>query len=446
MFSKILIANRGEIAVRIIRACREMGIDTVAVYSEADAESLHVSLADEAYCIGASAASESYLNINAVLMAAKCSGADAIHPGYGLLAENADFAQMCADCDIVFIGPSPEVIAKMGDKEEARRTMQKAGVPVVLGTEVLENADAGAEAADAIGYPVMLKARSGGGGRGIRILRDPAEFRNTFFSAEAEAENAFGDPALYLEKYLYPVKHIEVQLLCDQYGNAIALGDRDCSVQRKNQKLIEEAPSPALPDSVREKMYEAAVEAAKAVGYVTVGTVEFLWPGGQDFYFMEMNTRLQVEHPVTEMVSGVDIVKWQIRTAAGMKIGFSDHDIGKKGCAIECRICAEHPKTFLPNAGRISFMHVPGGLGVRFDTHLYQDYTIPPCYDSMIGKLIVYACSREAALRKMRSALSELVITGIEHNIDLHLEILSDECFIDGTHTTAFLAERGYIG
>jgi acetyl-CoA carboxylase biotin carboxylase subunit len=420
-----------------------MGIDTVAIYSEADFESLHVSLADEAYCIGSASAVASYLNTDAVLMAAKISGADAIHPGYGLLSENAEFAEKCADCGIVFIGPAPEVIAKMGDKEEARRTMDAAGVPIVPGTGVLESVESGAAEAAALGYPVMLKARAGGGGRGIRVLREPSEFENAFLSAEAEAKNAFGDTGLYLEKYLCPVKHIEVQLLCDRFGHALVLGDRDCSVQRRNQKLIEEAPAPTLHASVRERMHKAAVAAAKAVSYVTVGHVEFSVDGGDEFYFMEMNTRLQVEHTVTEMLTGVDIVKWQIRIAAGMEIPVLNAQL--QGCAIECRICAEHPRTFMPCAGRVTFMHIPGGLGVRFDTHLYQNYEIPPCYDSMIGKLIVFAPSREEAIRKMRSALSELVIAGIEQNTALHLDILSEPCFISGEHNPAFLAEKGYV-
>ena len=444
MFSKILIANRGEVAVRVIRACREMGIATVAVYSTADAESLHVSMADEAYCIGGPKLSESYLNVPAILTAAKCTGAEAIHPGYGLLSENAEFAQACIDSGVAFIGPSPEVIARMGDKDEARRTMQAAGVPVIPGTDILPDLSTAEREAVRIGYPLMLKARSGGGGKGIRPVAEPSGFETAFMSARSEARAAFGDDAVYLERFLAPVKHVEVQLLCDREGNVLVLGDRDCSVQRRNQKLIEESPAPTLPEHVRLAMYDAARKAARAVGYVTVGTVEFLVDRNQDFYFMEMNTRLQVEHTVSEMVTDVDIVKWQIRTAAGMPLTMTQEDVRMRGHAIECRICAENPENFVPSTGPVKFLLTPGGLNVRFDTFIYQSYVIPPYYDSMLGKLIVCAATREEALRKMRSALSEFILSGPMHNVDLHLRILSDPAFIEGRYTTSFMAESGY--
>ena len=445
MFSKVLIANRGEIAVRIIRACKEMGINTVAVYSSADAEALHVGLADEAYCVGGPKVGESYLNMDALVTIAKSSGAEAIHPGYGLLSENADFAELCRDNGIVFIGPSADIIRKMGDKDSARRTVSAAGVPVVGGTDAVHDAEEALRMAEKIGFPVLIKACSGGGGKGIRRVDTASDFIDSFKNAASEAEASFGDGSLYIEKFLSPVKHVEVQLLCDMYGGTVILGDRDCSVQRKNQKLIEECPAPTLPDSTREKMYEAARMAASAVGYSTVGTVEFLLDGGGNFYFMEMNTRLQVEHSVTEIVCGIDIVKWQIRTAAGMELPFGEEEAAGRGHAIECRICAENPSTFLPCCGTIKMLHVPGGPNVRFDTAIYQNYTVPPYYDSLLGKLIVCSNTREEAIRKMRSALSELVVDGIDINAGLFLEILSDEEFRDGTYNTGFLSERGYV-
>ena len=443
MFSKILIANRGEIALRIIRACKEMGIATVAVYSEADREAMHVSLADESYCIGPAPVSASYLNIGSILEVAVTTDCQAIHPGYGLLSENASFAELCGKCGLTFIGPLPETIRLMGDKEAARRTMKQAGVPVIEGSDLLQSPAGAAETAKKIGYPIMLKARAGGGGRGIRIVDGPEALDGAFRAASAEASSAFGDGALYMEKYLRPVKHIEVQILGDTAGNIVALGERDCSVQRANQKLLEESPAPALQDDARKKMTEAAVAAARAVGYVGAGTIEFLCSGGE-FYFCEMNTRLQVEHPVTEMVTGIDLVKWQIRIAAGMPFPFTQDDLRVTGHAIECRINAEDPKrNYAPSAGTITMLHTPGGPWVRFDTAVYQGYTVPPYYDSLIGKLIVYAREREEAIRKMKSALCELVTEGIETNADLQLEILSDPAFISGEYTTDFLSGRG---
>ena len=445
MFSKILIANRGEIAVRIIRACKEMGISTVAVYSEADAESLHANLADESYCIGPAAVRDSYLNMNAILTVAVNAGVEAIHPGYGLLSENVEFAQKCRENNIVFIGPSAEVIQRMGDKDEARRTMKNAGVPVITGSDILTSQEEALQIAEETGYPILLKARSGGGGRGIRLVEKEEELPAAYRSAVAEAEAAFGDGALYIEKYLNPVKHVEVQILADVFGKVIILGDRDCSIQRKNQKLIEECPAPCLEEPVRKRMFEAARKAAQAVGYTTVGTVEFLLDKKNHFYFMEMNTRLQVEHSVTEMACGLDIVKWQIRTAAGMPISFEEAEVEITGHALECRICAEDPFTAMPSCGEITMLHVPGGPNVRFDSAIYQNYTVPPFYDSMLGKLIVYSKTREEAIRKMRSALTELVIAGITHNSALYLELISDDTFQAGEYTTKFLTEKGYF-
>ncbi len=443
MFSKILIANRGEIALRIIRACKEMGIATVAVYSQADRDAMHVSLADESYCIGPSPVAASYLNIGSILQIAVSTSSQAIHPGYGLLSENAKFAELCGECGITFIGPSPDTIRKMGDKETARRTMTAAGVPVVAGSGILENAQEALSEAERIGYPVMLKARSGGGGRGIRIINGPEELEAAFSTASAEALGAFGDGALYMEKYISPVKHIEVQIIGDGSGNVICLGERDCSVQRSNQKLLEESPAPLLDDATRRKMAEAAVAAGRAVGYTGVGTVEFLYDKNGDFYFCEMNTRLQVEHPVTEMVTGVDLVKWQIRVAAGVDFPFSQEDIKINGHAIECRINAEDPSNgFRPSCGRINMLHIPGGPWVRFDSAVYQGCEIPPFYDSLIGKLIVFAREREEAIRKMKSALCELVTDGIVTNADLLLDILNDGEFVSGAYTTDFVRRK----
>ena len=443
MFPKLLIANRGEIAVRVIRACKEMGISTVAVFSEADRDALHVSLADESVCIGPASAAGSYLNMPAVLSAAVLTGAQAIHPGYGLLSENARFAEMCAQCHIKFIGPSAEVIRRMGDKDEARRTMRAAGVPVVPGCDLVENVEQLRAEAEKIGYPLLIKARSGGGGRGIRRVDGPEELEHAFLSATAEAESAFGDGAVYMEKLLENVKHVEVQLLCDAHGNAVTLGERECSMQRKHQKLIEESPSPAVDETLRAKMLDAAARAAKAVGYEGVGTVEFLLTKDKQFYFMEMNTRLQVEHPVTEMVTGIDLVKWQIRVAAGMEIPFKQEDVRLSGHAIECRINAENPaENFRPCAGKVTLLHVPGGPWVRFDTALYQDYSIPPFYDSMIAKLIVHAPMRAEAIRKMQAALCEMVIEGVEHTGWMQADLIAERGFEDGSYTTDYLSGR----
>lgn len=436
MFSKILIANRGEIAVRIIRACKEMGIATVAVHSQADKESLHVSLADESVCIGKALPSESYLRQKDIITAALLTGAQAIHPGYGFLAENADFARLCEKNGLVFIGPGADVISRMGDKDAARRMMKEAGVPTVPGTDLLTSPEQAAKAAGMIGYPVLIKARAGGGGKGIRLVKGPDEMEKAFLTASEEAKSAFGDSGVYMEKYLSPVKHIEVQLLADEGGNVVCLGERECSIQKRNQKLLEEAPSPAISPELREKMCEAASKAAKAAGYTNAGTVEFLLDDENHFYFMEMNTRLQVEHPVSEYVSGVDIVKWQIRIACGVLLNFRQEDVKITGAAIECRINAK-------SGGKVTFLHVPGGPWVRFDTFLYQGYEMLPYYDSMMGKLIVYAKTREEAIRKMNSALCELVIEGVPNNLDEQLEIISDPAFLAGGYHTDFMAKRG---
>ena len=442
MFSKILIANRGEIAVRIIRACREMGISTVAIYSEADKDSLHVQLADESYCVGGNRVADSYLNMPAILTVAVESGAQAIHPGYGLLSENAKFVSLCEQCNINFIGPSSEMIKLLGDKDNARKTMRAAGVPVTPGCDIVESVEQAKEEAEKIGFPLLIKARSGGGGKGIRRVDSIEQFEEAFLSASSEAQSAFGDGACYIEKFIHPVKHIEMQLLCDKYGNIVCLGERECSVQRKNQKLIEESPSPAITPEIRANMMEAAKKAALAVGYENAGTVEFLLDKDKNFYFMEMNTRLQVEHPVTEMVVGIDLVQWQIRIAAGAKLSMTQDKIFIHGSAIECRINSEDPdNNYRPSCGTINLLHIPGGPNVRFDTAIYQDYTVPPYYDSMIGKLIVQARSRELAIRKMKMALSELIIQGITHNRNLHLDILSDKEFVDGTYTTGFMED-----
>lgn len=442
MFDKILVANRGEIAVRIIRACREMGISTVAIYSEADKNAMHVKLADESYCIGKSPVGESYLNMPAILTVAVQSGAKAIHPGYGLLSENAKFVSLCEQCDIEFIGPSSKMISLLGDKDKARKTMSSAGVPVTPGTDVIDDVKEAKKKATEIGFPVLIKARSGGGGRGIRLVTEEKEFESAFNNARAEAQSAFGDGAVYLEKFLKPVKHIEMQLLCDKFGNVLCLGERECSVQRHNQKLIEESPSPSISQETRKAMFDAAIKAAKAVNYNSVGTVEFLYDSKGNFYFMEMNTRLQVEHGVTEMVTGIDLVQWQIRVAAGKKLTRKQDNVHFHGHTIECRINAEDPENnYMPSCGRVKGLHIPGGSFVRFDTALYQDYVIPPFYDSMVGKVIVQGRTRELAVRKMKMALSELSVTGVKINRDLMIEILSDESFIDGSYTTDFMTE-----
>ena len=434
MFEKILIANRGEIAVRIIRACREMGIKTVAVYSEADRDSLHTLLADEAICIGPAASGQSYLNIERILAATVAMKAEAIHPGFGFLSENARFAELCEKCSIAFIGPSAEIISRMGNKSEARKTMIEAGVPVVPGSkEPVYTAEAALEMAKAIGFPVMIKASSGGGGKGMRVSWSEADFTSNFQNAQMESIKGFSDDTMYLERYVEKPRHIEFQIMADKYGNVVHLGERDCSIQRRHQKVLEESPSVAISEELRREMGETAVRAAKAVGYENAGTIEFLLDKNKDFYFMEMNTRIQVEHPVTEFVSGIDLIKEQIRVAAGEHLSVSQEDIHIQGHAIECRINAENPsRNFMPCPGLISNVHFPGGNGVRVDTHIYNDYRVPANYDSMLMKLIVHGKDREEAIAKMRSALGELIIEGIDTNLDFQYEILSNPVYQDG--------------
>lgn len=441
MIKKILIANRGEIAVRIIRACREMGIETVAVYSEADREALHAKLADKAICIGEAPASESYLSMERIISAAVVSGADALHPGFGFLSENSRFAELCEQCGIIFIGPKAEVMEKLGNKQEARKTMMAAGVPVIPGTEeALEDGDVALEAANKIGYPVMIKAALGGGGKGMREVHDTADFAECFQMAQKEAFSAFGDKRMYIERLIQNPRHIEFQILADKHGNVVHLGERDCSIQRNHQKLIEEAPSIALDEKLREKMGKAAVAAAKASGYENAGTIEFLLDRENRFYFMEMNTRIQVEHPVTEWVTGVDLIKAQIRVAAGEKLAFSQKDIRILGHAIECRINAENPeKGFRPSPGTIRDLYLPGGKGIRIDTAVYSGYTIPVYYDSMIAKLIVWGKGRKEAIRKMQSALGEVIIEGVDTNVDYQYEILHHPDYLEGNVDVEFI-------
>ncbi|MFC4078224.1 acetyl-CoA carboxylase biotin carboxylase subunit [Salinithrix halophila] len=441
MFKKVLVANRGEIAVRVIRACRELGIETVAVYSEADREALHVKLADEAFCVGPASSRESYLNMTNLMSVATLVEADAIHPGYGFLAENADFAELCAACNITFIGPSPEAIIKMGDKTTARDTMKEAGVPVVPGTEgVIEDVDVALDTAGKIGYPVIVKATAGGGGKGMRVVHTEDELKRAIRMAQQEAEANFGNPGVYMEKYLIEPRHIEIQVLADQAGNTIHLGERDCSIQRRYQKLIEEAPSPALDPELRNRMGKAAVAAAEAVGYTGAGTVEFLLDKKGNFYFMEMNTRIQVEHPVTELVTGVDLVKEQLLVAAGHPLSVSQEDIEIDGWSIECRINAEDPnRKFMPTPGTIQFYLPPGGVGVRVDSAAYPGYKIPPFYDSMIAKLIVWGKDREEAIRRMQRALSEFAVEGVSTTIPFHMKLLSNRKFREGDFHIQFL-------
>ena len=441
MIEKILIANRGEIAVRIIRACREMGIETVAVYSEADRQALHTQLADEAVCIGLAASADSYLNMERILSAAMVTGADAIHPGFGFLSENSKFAQLCETCGLIFIGPSSEVIWKLGNKSVAKQTMIEAKVPVIPGnSKSVYTVEEGLKHAEEAGYPVMIKAALGGGGKGMRTAHSPEEFENSFLTAQTEARNAFGDEAMYIEHFVENPRHIEFQILADHYGNVVHLGERDCSIQRHHQKLIEESPSPALTDKLRRKMGEAAVKAAKAAGYTNAGTIEFLLEKNGSFYFMEMNTRIQVEHPVTEWVTGIDLVKEQIRIASGEKLLFSQEDITLTGHAIECRINAEDPaKNFRPSPGMITDLYLPGGKGVRMDTAIYSGYTIPPYYDSMLAKLIVHGKNREEAILKMRSALGEVIIEGVKTNVDYQYEILHHPDFVSGDTDIEFI-------
>ncbi|MFR5340348.1 MAG: acetyl-CoA carboxylase biotin carboxylase subunit [Clostridium sp.] len=441
MFNKILIANRGEIAVRIIRACREMGIQTVAVYSEADRDCLHTLLADEAICIGPAPSTQSYLNMERILSATVAMKADAIHPGFGFLSENARFAELCSKCNITFIGPSAEIINRMGNKSEARKTMIEAGVPVVPGSkEAVYTAEDGLAMAKEIGFPVMIKASSGGGGKGMRISRSEEDFTEFFNAAQLESVKGFSDDTMYIEKYIEKPRHVEFQIMADKFGNVIHLGERDCSIQRRHQKVLEEAPCSVISPELRRQMGETAVRAAKSVGYENAGTIEFLLDKDKNFYFMEMNTRIQVEHPVTEMVSGLDLIKEQIRVAAGEPLSVTQDQVEIRGHAIECRINAETPqKHFMPCPGRIQTVHLPGGNGVRVDTHIYSDYKVPANYDSMLMKLIVYDKDREAAIAKMQSALGEVIIEGIETNINFQYEILENEAFRSGDTDTGFI-------
>lgn len=442
MFKRILIANRGEIAVRIIRACREMGIRTVAVYSQADRNAVHVGLADEAVCIGKAEASDSYLNMERIISAAIAVGAEAIHPGFGFLSENAEFVQMCEQHHITFIGPSSELISRMGNKSEAKKTMKQAGVPVVPGTEepVYDLEEAKREA-ERIGYPVMIKASSGGGGKGMRIARSREDFAVSFQAAQQESIRAFADDSMYLERYVQNPRHVEVQIMADKYGQVIQLGERDCSIQRRHQKMIEESPSPALTDEIRKKIRSTAVQAAKAVNYESAGTIEFLLDDSGEFFFMEMNTRIQVEHPVSELISGVDLIREQILVAAGEALSVAQEDILFRGHAIECRINAEDPiRGFLPCPGTITHLHLPGGNGVRIDTAIYEGYQIPPNYDSMLVKVIAYDRDRKTAIRKMIRALDEMEIEGVETNLEFQYDILHQKDFQEGNFTTDFIS------
>ncbi|MDX2227989.1 MAG: acetyl-CoA carboxylase biotin carboxylase subunit [Leptolyngbyaceae cyanobacterium bins.349] len=442
-FSKILIANRGEIALRIIRTCEELGIATVAVHSTIDRHSLHVQLADEAVCIGEPPSSKSYLNIPNILAAALTRNATAIHPGYGFLAENARFAEICADHQLIFIGPTPESIRMMGDKSTAKKTMQQVGVPTVPGSKGLLLDESEARAiAHKIGYPVLIKATAGGGGRGMRLVKEDSDLAPLFAAAQGEAEAAFGNPGVYLEKFVQKPRHIEFQILADSYGNVVHLGERECSIQRRHQKLLEEAPSPVLTPALREKMGQAAVAAAQSINYMGAGTVEFLLDVDGNFYFMEMNTRIQVEHPVTEMITGLDLIAEQIRIAQGERLSFTQEDVVLRGHAIECRINAEDPdQNFRPNPGRISGYLPPSGPGVRMDSHVYTDYEIPPYYDSLIGKLIVWGSDRQSAIRRMRRALRECAVTGLPTTINFHQRILDTPEFQKGDVYTNFVEQ-----
>jgi len=437
----MMITRESDYAVRIIRACREMGIQTVAVYSEADKDCLHTLLADEAICIGPAVSGQSYLNMERILAATVAMKADAIHPGFGFLSENAKFAKLCAECNITFIGPSAEIISKMGNKSEARKTMMEAGVPVVPGSkEPVHTAQDGLEMAKTIGFPVMIKASSGGGGKGMRISRSAEDFTELFNAAQMESVKGFSDDTMYIEKYIEKPRHVEFQIMADKHGSVVHLGERDCSIQRRHQKVLEEAPCDVISPELRRRMGDTAVRAAKAVGYENAGTIEFLLDKDRNFYFMEMNTRIQVEHPVTEMVTGMDLIKEQIRVAAGEPLSVTQEDVTIKGHAIECRINAENPsKNFMPCPGLITNVHIPGGNGVRVDTHIYSDYKVPANYDSMLMKLIVYDKDRESAIAKMRSALGEVVIEGIETNINFQYEILENDAFQEGDTDTSFI-------
>ncbi|HEY2493895.1 MAG TPA: acetyl-CoA carboxylase biotin carboxylase subunit [Paenibacillus sp.] len=443
-FHKVLIANRGEIAVRIIRACRELDISTVAVYSEPDKDSLHVRLADEAYCIGPTLSKDSYLNITNIMSVATLTECDAIHPGYGFLAENADFAEICESCNITFIGPSADAITKMGDKSVAKMTMKEAGVPIIPGSDgIVDSLEEAVMIGRDIGYPLIIKATAGGGGKGIRIADDEDALVKQITAAQQEAQKAFGNAGVYLEKYLTGMKHVEIQIIADKYGHVVHLGERDCSIQRRRQKLLEEAPCPVLSPEIRERMGEAAVRAAKSVHYSGAGTLEFLLGADDQFYFMEMNTRIQVEHPVTEMVTSVDLIKEMISVAEGNSLSFTQEEIEIRGVAIECRINAEDPdKNFMPAPGKIQFYLPPGGPGVRVDSAAYQGYTIPPYYDSMIAKLIVWAPTRSEAIAKMKRALSEFAVEGIHTTIPFHQKLLNHPTFIEGDFDIKFLEEN----
>ncbi len=440
MFQKILIANRGEIALRVIRACREMGIRCVAIYSEADRDSLHVALADEAICIGPPESAQSYLNIPRIMSAAEISNADAIHPGYGFLAENPHFAEVCQACKIAFVGPGPESIRLMGDKAQARQTVAAARVPVVQGSTLTVGSPEEARAVAAeIGYPVIIKAAAGGGGRGMRIVHAEADLAKALQTAQGEAGAAFGNPAVYIERYVRNPRHVEFQILADAHGQVLHLGERDCSIQRRHQKLIEESPSPAMTPALREAMGGAAVASARAVGYVNAGTIEFLLDEDGRFYFMEMNTRIQVEHPVTEEVVGIDLVKLQIRIAAGEPLPFRQEEVVLRGHAIECRVNAEDPEEFLPSPGKITTLRLPGGPGIRVDTHAYAGYTVPPYYDSLVAKLIARGQDRAEALGRMRRALQEFVVQGVKTTIPFHLRVMDHPDFVKGAVSTNFL-------
>ena len=442
MFNRVLIANRGEIACRIIHACRELGIESVAVYSQADKDALHVQLADHAVCIGPAASKDSYLKVENILSAAVITGAQAIHPGFGFLSENAKFAKMCAECNITFIGPSSEVISQMGDKAEARKQMIAANVPVIPGSDdVVATVEEGIELAKRIGFPLLIKAVAGGGGKGIRRVETVEEFEHQFVTARQEALQAFGNADVYMERIIYPAKHIEIQILADQHGNVVHLGERDCSLQRKNQKIIEEAPSPSLSSQLRREMGEAAVRAAKAVGYQNAGTIEFLVDEEKHFYFMEMNTRIQVEHPITEMITNVDLVQQQIKIAAGEELPFTQEDITFQGHAIECRLNAENPfEGFRPSPGKVTFLHQPvGGMGVRIESALYTGYQIPPFYDSMLTKLIAHGKTREEAILRMKRMLFELVVEGVDTNQEFVEDLLDSPAFRRGDYTTAYV-------
>lgn len=444
MIRKVLIANRGEIAVRIIRACKELGIKTVAIYSEADKDAMHAQLADEAICVGTGKSKESYLNESNILSAAVITKCNAIHPGFGFLSEKSDFASMCEECNIKFIGPNSETIEMMGNKSRAREIMKSAKVPVVPGSDgILESFEEALEETKKIGYPLMIKASSGGGGKGIRIVHKPEELENAFYTAKTEAKINFGDDSVYMEKFIENPRHIEFQILGDDFGNVIHLGERDCSIQRRNQKLLEEAPSIILSEKLRKSMGDAAVNAARAVNYINAGTIEFLVDKHGDFYFMEMNTRIQVEHPVTEMITSVDIVKEQLRIASGEELSLTQEEVVFRGHSIECRINAENPnKNFAPSPGKIQFLNLPGGNGVRVDTAVYSGYTIPPLYDSMIAKLIVHGKSRDEAINKMVRALEEFVIEGIDNNVEFQIDILNNEKFRSGSFDTGFISSE----